>query len=878
MKISALRLFNVKRFAGRGVAIEGIGDGVNVLCAANEFGKSTSFEALHALFFQPHSSTSGDVRSLRPYSGGNPLVEADIATAEGSFRITKQYYGGRSARVSDLSSGRLLAQADEAENFIGNLIRGGSAGPAGLLWVRQGITGIEKRSRSEEDSEKEVRKTLLESVQGEVEAITGGRRMADIMAATAQALSELVTATGRPRTGGRYATAIEARDRLAMEEQRLAGEVAALRDALDKRAAAARRLAELDRAEDRQERKAAVDRAQAAFDQARARIDTLKAAEAELSLARERREAAAREVRALQDALEKARLLRGRLDDAERQHAGALAKRREAADAMASAREAADIAEQEEQEARDLLARMDAALKARDAAERHAKLKERLSAAEETRLILEQVEARHAILKTDPKAIEDLQALEIEVARLRALEDAARPSVVVAYERGGVELVKMDGVPLGDGEERRYGEQAQLSIPGIGSITLRANRPAQSDGRLHRAEEKKRALLEALAVDDVAAARSRQMQAQQLAMEAQGLRSRLSALAPDGLAKLREECAAQEPAPASHPDETGSSTEQLETAHAGAEERRKSARQALREAEPLQRIADEAFIAAQTSLVTLRAEMAQIEALLGPEDTRADRQRALSEQLERFGQSVQTQELQLQKLRDAAADLESVEATLKRARSAEAAAETEAGALRETIAELNGRIRAYADEAVEEKWRETGDALSAATGRVDAFEKEIRVLQRLSSALEAARSQASELYLKPVMTELRPLIGLLFDDVSITFDDRTLLPQTILRNGQEEEVERLSGGMREQLSVLTRLAFARLLARDGRPAPVILDDALVYSDDDRIERMFDALHRQSRDQQIIVFTCRQRAFQKLGGNILRMTDWLPSSP
>jgi DNA repair exonuclease SbcCD ATPase subunit len=368
------------------------------------------------------------------------------------------------------------------------------------------------------------------------------------------------------------------------------------------------------------------------------------------------------------------------------------------------------------------------------------------------------------------------------------------------------------------------------------------------------------------------------MQAQQHAMEAQGLRSRLSALAPDGLAKLREECAAQEPAPASHPNETGGEPEHLKAAHAGAEKRRKSARQALREAEPLQRIADEAFIAAQTNLVTLRAEMAQIEALLGPEDTRADRQRTLSEQLERFGQGVQTQELQLQKLRDAAVDLESVEAALKRARSAEAAAETEAGTLRETIAELNGRIRAYADEAVEEKWRETGDALSAATGRVDAFEKEIRVLQRLSSALEAARSQASELYLRPVMTELRPLIGLLFDDVSITFDDRTLLPQTILRNGQEEEVERLSGGMREQLSVLTRLAFARLLARDGRPAPVILDDALVYSDDDRIEKMFDALHRQSRDQQIIVFTCRQRAFQTLGGNILRMTDWLPSNP
>ena len=56
---------------------------------------------------------------------------------------------------------------------------------------------------------------------------------------------------------------------------------------------------------------------------------------------------------------------------------------------------------------------------------------------------------------------------------------------------------------------------------------------------------------------------------------------------------------------------------------------------------------------------------------------------------------------------------------------------------------------------------------------------------------------------------------------------------------------------------------------------MILDDALVYSDDDRIEKMFDALHRQAREQQIIVFSCRQRAFQKLGGNVLEMSDWTP---
>ncbi|MGO7778302.1 hypothetical protein ACC741_37930, partial [Rhizobium johnstonii] len=59
--LNALRLHNVKRFAGRGIFVEGIADGVNVLSAANEHCKSTCFEALHALFFQPHGGTPKSV-------------------------------------------------------------------------------------------------------------------------------------------------------------------------------------------------------------------------------------------------------------------------------------------------------------------------------------------------------------------------------------------------------------------------------------------------------------------------------------------------------------------------------------------------------------------------------------------------------------------------------------------------------------------------------------------------------------------------------------------------------------------------------------------------------------------------------------------------
>lgn len=522
MKISALRLFNVKRFGGRGVAIEGIGDGVNVLCAANEFGKSTSFEALHALFFQPHSGTPGDVQRLRPYSGGNPLVEADITTGEGSFRITKQYYGGRSARVVHLGSGRLVAQADEAENFISSLIRGGTSGPAGLLWVRQGITGMEKRSRTEEEGEKQVRQGLLESVQGEVEAVTGGRRMAEIMAAVKEALSDMVTATGRPKTGGRYAAAIEERDRLAADEGRLAAEVTRLRQALDQRATAAARLVELDSPAEREERRTAIQAAQSRFDAAKAQNEKLKTAEAELKLVRERRNAAEREFKAFTEAREKAALLQEEVASAENNRAEAIKRRRQAADAIEMARENVDLAEAEEQKVRERLTHFEAATKAREAFERLADLKQRLAEAEKVRQNIEEGEAQLALMQIPTKSIEELQACEVEIAKLRAIDEAARPSVSIHYEADAAGTVTLDGKILADGEDRTYDGQARLDVAGIGTITLRSNRPGRNHNQIVQAEAVRTALLASMGVDSLSAARDRQAKAQQADADLRG--------------------------------------------------------------------------------------------------------------------------------------------------------------------------------------------------------------------------------------------------------------------------------------------------------------------------------------------------------------------
>ena len=875
MKISALRLFNVKRFAGRGVAIEGIGDGVNVLCAVNEFGKSTSFEALHALFFQTHSSTAGDVRNLRPYSGGNPLVENDLSTGEGTFRITKQFYGRVSARVVDLANGSLVAQADEAENFIAGLVRGGTAGPAGLLWVRQGVTGIEKRNRSEEEGETKVRTSLLQSVQGEVEAVTGGRRMAEIMAATEEALGRLVTPTGRPKAGEPYAVAIEQHNRLEADERRLDADVRGLREALDKRAAATKRLAELERAEGRDERTKAVAAAQAVFDAAKSRSEILRTAEAELGLIREQRDNAHRAHKDFRTALDRASGLKVKLEEAERRRVEALANRDAVATAAARARADTEASERDEQEARALLARLDAALNARKAADQFADLEQKLEAAEAIRKEIEEEEAALALLRLPEKAVTEVEALDVQIAKLRAVAEADRPSVAIVYQPQAP-AVSLDGEPLDGGEPRSYDGQAELAIPGIGVVTLRSGRAAGGDEQLRHSQESRRVLLASMGVADLAAARKRQVEAQRKEGDLREKRTRLSLLAPDGLPKLREDVAA-------HRTATGGALElkedpaRVRAAHEAAEARRLAAREAWRAVEPMQAGAADAVVAAQTTFAALDAERTQVEAILGPEATRVEREGQMAARLAGLDARLMEQRALVERLQEETVDLASAEAKLHRLRSVAEAAEKEIGTLREEIAGYTAEIRARSEDAVEEKWRESVDALAAARIRVAGYEKEVAVLQRLRDALETARSQARETYLLLVMNELRPLLGLLFDDVSITFDEKTLLPDKIMRNGQEEDVERLSGGMREQLSVLTRLAFARLLAKDGRPAPVILDDALVYSDDDRIEKMFDALHRQAREQQIIVFSCRQRAFQQLGGTVLQMSDWTPGS-
>jgi uncharacterized protein YhaN len=119
---------------------------------------------------------------------------------------------------------------------------------------------------------------------------------------------------------------------------------------------------------------------------------------------------------------------------------------------------------------------------------------------------------------------------------------------------------------------------------------------------------------------------------------------------------------------------------------------------------------------------------------------------------------------------------------------------------------------------------------------------------------------------------LGPYLELVFPDARPSFGEGFALT-ALERAGGQEGLERLSEGTQEQLAVLVRLGFGRLLAESGTPAPLILDDALVYADDARIDRMFEALRLAARSHQVLVLTCRERTFASLGGHRIAIGAW-----
>jgi len=83
--------------------------------------------------------------------------------------------------------------------------------------------------------------------------------------------------------------------------------------------------------------------------------------------------------------------------------------------------------------------------------------------------------------------------------------------------------------------------------------------------------------------------------------------------------------------------------------------------------------------------------------------------------------------------------------------------------------------------------------------------------------------------------------------------------------GTAHSVHLLSQGAADQLYLAVRLAICDMVLPEGKSAPLILDDALLSFDEDRLHAALEYLVEESKKRQILLFSCQKREQEYLEG-------------
>jgi len=468
-------------------------------------------------------------------------------------------------------------------------------------------------------------------------------------------------------------------------------------------------------------------------------------------------------------------------------------------------------------------------------------------------------------LLATPDRLAQIEALEADLAAAEAAARAQTATLRLDYDDSARPVLR-DGTPLPGGTDLPLDGKQRLTLPGIGTLHLTAPAPgAEAAAALGAARDARDKALAEAGAESLTQARDLATQRAEALRARDNARALLDTLAPEGIAPLRTALAEAELAAAEADDSPLPALDMLEKATDTAQAEAQGRADALTRARNAHAHAREAASAAAACADADQRALQTARAATGPEEQHATRRADLLRVKAEADEAMTKAQTTLDALAAEAPDMETLEAEVARTEAAVQTAENEKQATARRVAELNAAITTRAGEGIEETRDRLAEALEIARATDARLTRRAAALTRLRDALDAARAAAQERYFGPVQAELAPLLAILHQDAALSFDSDRLLPDGLTRAGTAEEFDALSGGTREQIAVLTRLAFARLFARQGQHLPIVLDDALVFSDDDRIMRMFTALTRVARDQQIIVLTCRQLAFQDLGG-------------
>jgi DNA repair exonuclease SbcCD ATPase subunit len=858
MKIRAVRLKEVGRFSAP-VALEGLTGGLDVLAGPNELGKSTILKAVNTALFLPHTSKKQEIEELRPYAGGAPLIELDVEVAGRTWRLRKQYLASRSAELRDLSTGQVSRGAD-AETQLATLL--GGTGHFALLCVAQGA------AMASMAPVKTGGQTFMAAIESEVEQVTDGSAARFVAERVKAELAMLLTSHNPPRPTGAFKAALDERDALVRRRDEARGRLERAQLRLDELERVRGELAAITDAAAATEREQSAGAARKAFEEASDARGKYSSAAAALA-AGERQLA---DARMLLESVER------RVGDLSRLEAAAAESAPLLADCEARA-QASGARALETKNARNTLKNVLAALerdrKALERSERLAALTQRLDTAHAAQAERAQTIEALAGNAAEDKIVGAARREAASIARLEARLTAAAPRVSLAYAPGAVGKVKVDGRALLDGEVLQPTRPITLEIAGIGVITVAPGQSGdvaqdEADLAAHRRTLEKLLLsARASTLEDAERLLAERRDGEARLSDAT---ARLKAAAPEGIDKLKR---AHAELVAQAPTDALPSSDDLEARAAEVIEALGAAETQLTRAELAERETREELVDARARAASRTAEIDKLKHELGTSEARAlalaGKREALAAAQAALNAAVRDAAAWREKAPDDASFAE-----LKRdAAAADDACQkalNDLAGLRQREAGLLGELKTDRADDVAARLDELGDLVARADARYLDLQEEASALQLLAQELDAAATRTRDRFAKPVVERLAPYLQLLLPQARLVLGE-DLTPRALERGSTREDFGRLSGGTQEQLGLLVRLAFARLLADTGTPAPLIIDDAVVNSDDDRLMRLFQALQHAAQRHQVLVLSCRQRDFEQLGGHRIVLSAW-----
>lgn len=852
MILHRLRLTNFRGVTDREIAFPD--HGVVVVCGPNEIGKSSMLEALDLLLAYRDRSTHRDVKAVKPANADvGAQVEAEISTGPYRFVYRKRFHKKAKTELDIIEPRREQLSGDDAHERVEAML---AETLDTKLWDAQRV--LQSASTHAVNlSGSDALSRALDAAAGETDTAPAGDESLLIDRIDAEYL-RYFTATGRP-TGVWKAVAERVRSAEA-EVERWTQAVADVDDRVSRHEMLTMRLRTL---------KESLEPASARLTAARTAQETLTALREQLLKARQVAETAAAKTvtsriangtrqQLIADAETRAAAvlsLQTELAGAEQREAEAKASAADSAEAAAQTGDGLDAArlrlETAQVAAKACLARDEAdRLAARvtgiDTVEAElAGIAEQLAAITLTPAILAGIEAQwsavqrvQAQLQADSAAVEFTAPADLDIVvdgrahTLVAGETWTQPaSAALVVELPGVLTVRID--------------------PGATAVKLRTD--------LEAAQQLLDSQLHAAGIPDLQAARVLDARRRELTEARNAHTAKLEGLcAGEDAAVLRARLAEL------RADAAGESVD-TETAAAELKAADEALRAAKAAAEPAQRASATAaasLTAASTAATVLRDRLAtatfefatvrdQLATLRGAISDEAVAAQATADAEEQRKADEVVSELAE---RYAAAEPDAVDAELSDASAAVEAITTDHDDTKLELHTLAAELRVIGSEGRQGRLDEARAEVERARAEHTRIRERAQAAELLRSTMIRHRDSTRRRYVQPYRTELerlgREVFGADFEvdvDTELTIQTRTLEGCTV-------PYESLSGGAREQLGILARLAGAALVAKEDT-VPVVIDDALGFSDPDRLARMSAVLNTVGDRGQVIVLTC-----------------------